>query len=70
MLFSRLLQVNSSWKISGSTLRIDEADLIKRAGRQDYLQELALEISALVKTQKEKKAANEKKKEEAEEVDA
>ncbi len=65
----RLLQVNSSWKISGSTLRIDETDLIKRAGRQDYLQELTLEISALVKTQKEKKAANEKKKEETEEVE-
>ncbi len=62
----RLLQVNSSWKISGSTLRIDEEDLRKKAGRQDYLQELTLEISALVKTQKEKKAANEKKKEEAE----
>jgi len=51
----RLLQVNSQWKISGSTLRIDEKDLIKRAGRQDYFQELSTEISALIRTQKEKK---------------
>lgn len=56
----RLLQMNSAWKISGSTLRIDEAELIRRAGRQDYLHELALEIGALVKTQKEKKQKAEK----------
>lgn len=51
----RLLQVNSQWKISGSTLRIDERDLIKRAGGQDYMQELAIEIGALIRTVKEKK---------------
>lgn len=65
----RLLQVNSQWKISGSTLRIDEKDLIKRAGKQDYMHELTVEIAALEKPAKEKKAAREKKEKEAAEAE-
>jgi hypothetical protein len=38
-------------------LRIDEKDLIKRAGGPDYMHELTTEIAALIKTQKEKKEA-------------
>ncbi len=52
----RLLQVNSGWKISGSTLRIDEEDLRKRAGGPDYMKELTTEITALVRPAGKKKA--------------
>jgi transcription-repair coupling factor (superfamily II helicase) len=52
----RLLQVNPQWKISGSTLRIDERELVKRAGSDDYVDELTEEIKKLIKTPKEKKA--------------
>ncbi len=52
----RLLQVNPQWKISGSTLRIDEIELVKRAGGEDYIAELTEEIKKLIKSPKEKKA--------------
>ncbi len=52
----QLLQVNPQWRISSQTLRINEADLIRKAGTKDYLPELTVEIAALQKkSQKEKK---------------
>lgn len=51
----RLLQVNARWKISGSSLRIAEDELRKRAGSDDILGELTAEVKALVRPVKKDK---------------
>jgi len=51
----RLLQVNAHWKISGSSLRIAEADLQKAGSDTDILLELTREVQALIRPIKEKK---------------
>ena len=50
----RLLQANSQWKISSSTVKIAEEDLIKKAGTRDYMKELTEEIKTLIKAPKKK----------------
>lgn len=52
----QLLSVNSQWKISGSTLRINQSALLVKD--KDWVAELRTEIEALAK-KKEKKAAAE-----------
>ncbi|MSR87462.1 transcription-repair coupling factor [Candidatus Peribacteria bacterium] len=51
----QLLQANPQWKISGSSLRIPESALLKRAAKGDWLQELTEEV-ALMQKKKEAKA--------------
>jgi transcription-repair coupling factor len=51
----RLLQVNSQWKISSNTVRIAEQELVRAAGKGEWLDELTNQIKKLIKTPKEKK---------------
>ncbi len=52
----RILQVNSQWKISGSSLTISESELEKRGGRE-WIGELTTEIKALIRPSKPTKKA-------------
>ena len=52
----QLLSVNSHWKISGSSLRIPEALLERKAEKGDWLGELTSEVALLQKVKAEKKA--------------
>jgi transcription-repair coupling factor (superfamily II helicase) len=54
----QLLQVNSQWKISGTTLRIFERILVERAKGGSWLDELTREVSALRVKAKEKKTSD------------
>jgi transcription-repair coupling factor (superfamily II helicase) len=59
----RLLQVNPRWKISGSTLRIAEAELQKAGSdSSDILPELTREVKALIRTGGQKGKNGEKSK--------
>jgi transcription-repair coupling factor (superfamily II helicase) len=50
----RLLQLNPQWKISSSTLRIAEEEIVKRAADGDWLRELTDEIAVLIRPAKAK----------------
>jgi transcription-repair coupling factor (superfamily II helicase) len=50
----QLLQRCGQWRIVGTTLRINEADLTKVAGTTEWLPELTSQISALIQKKKPK----------------
>ncbi len=59
----QLLHHNSQWKISGSTLRIPESVLEKKADGGDWLQELTEEVALLQKKKEAKKKEDKEHKE-------
>ena len=50
----QLLQRCPRWRISGSTLRLDEIEIEKAAGSKEWLDELTEQVKALEKNKKEK----------------
>ena len=52
----QLLKICPQWRISGSTLRINEADMEKAAGTKEWLEELTKQVASLER-KKAKKAA-------------
>jgi transcription-repair coupling factor (superfamily II helicase) len=52
----QLLQKNPQWKISGTTLRLPQAELERRADGGSWLAELTREVALLQRKKKEKKA--------------
>ncbi len=53
----QLLQVNPQWKISGSTLRIEESALYSRAKDGNWMKELTTEVVYLERKKEKEKAA-------------
>lgn len=62
----QLLQVNPQWKISGTTLRIQESDLLRRAGGQTLLPALTKDVACLQKKTKKKEVKEAKEAQESE----
>jgi len=55
----QMLKICPEWRISGATLRLSESVMLARAGSDQWLSELASQISALIK-KKPKKTVKEK----------